>query len=71
MEVGPGGLNFTPFSRLVCRQPDYKVHFVQLNVIIAHTQLPLRLAVAAFLRAPLDDGTCPPLAEMVVACCPC
>ena len=65
VEVGPGGLNFTPFSRLVCRQPDYEVHFVQLNIIIAHTQLPLRLAVAAFLRAPLDDGTCPPIAEMV------
>ena len=70
VEVGPGGLNFTPFSRLVCRQPDYEVHFVQLNVIIAHTQLPLRLAVAAFLRAPLDDGTCPPIAEMVVAAVP-
>ena len=70
VEVGPGGLNFTPFSRLVCRQPDYEVHFVQLNVIIAHTQLPLRLAVAAFLRAPLDDGKRPPIAEMVVAAVP-
>ena len=70
VEVGPGGLNFTPFSRLVCRQPDYEIHFVQLNVIIAHTQFPLRLAVAAFLRTPLDDGTCPSIAEMVVAAVP-
>ena len=70
VEVGPGGLNFTTFSRLVCRRPDYEIHFVQLNVMIAHTQLPLRLAVAAFLRTPLDDGTCPPLTEMVVAAVP-
>ena len=70
VEVGPGGLNLTPFSRLVCRHPDYEIHFVQLNVMIAHTQLPLRLAVAAFLRTPLDDGACPPLTEMVVAAVP-
>ena len=70
MEVGPGGINCTPFSRLVCRQPDYEVHFVQLNVNIAHTQLPLRLAVAAFLRAPLDDGTCPSITEMEVTAVP-
>ena len=66
MEVGPGGLDLTPFSRLVCSQPDCEVHFVQLNVMFAHVQLPLRLAVAAFPRAPLDDGTCPRIAEMVV-----
>ena len=59
--VGPGGLNLTPFSRLVCRHPDYEVHFVQLNIMIARTQLPLRLAVAAFLRT---------LTEMVVAAVP-
>ena len=70
VEVGPGGLNLTPFSRLVCRHPDYEIHFVQFNIMIAHTQLPLRLAVAAFLRTALDDGTCPPLTEMVVAAVP-
>ena len=70
VEVGPGGLNFTTFSRLVCRRPDYEIHFVQLNVMIAHTQLPLRLAVAAFLRTPLDDGACPSITEMVVAAVP-
>ena len=68
--VGPGGLNFTPYSRLVSRQPDYEIHYVQLNIIIAQIQLPLRLAVAAFLRAPWDDGTRPRIAEMVVAAIP-
>ena len=68
--VGPGGLNFTPYSRLVSRQPDYEIHYVQLNVIIAQTLLPLRLAAAAFLRAPWDDGTCPRIAEMVVEAIP-
>ena len=68
--VGPGGLNLTPFSRLVCRQPDYEIHYVELNIIIAQRQLPLRLAVAAFLRAPWDDGTCPRIAEMVAVAIP-
>ena len=68
--VGPGGLNLTPFSRLVCRQPDYEIHYVELNIIIAQAQLPLRLAVAAFLRAPWDDGTCPRIAEMVAVAIP-
>ena len=39
-------------------------------LMIAHTQLPLRLAVAAFLRTPLDDGTCLSITEMVVAAVP-
>ena len=40
MEVGPGGLDLTPFARLVYRHPDGEVHFVQLNVMLAHRQLP-------------------------------
>ena len=68
--VGPGGLDLTPFSRLVCRHSDYEIHYVQLNVTVAHAQLPLRLAVAAFLRAPMDDGTCPLLTEMALVAIP-
>ena len=64
MEVGPGGLDLTPFSRLVYRHPDGEVHFVQLNVMLAHRQLPLRLAVAGFPCTLLDDGTCPRISEM-------
>ena len=46
------------------------LHYVQLNVTVAHAQLPLRLAVAAFLRTPMDDGTCPLLTEMAVVAIP-
>ena len=70
MEVGPGGLDLTPFSRLVYRHPDGEVHFVQLNVMLAHRQLPLRLAVAGFPRTPLDDGTCPRISEMQLVAVP-
>ena len=70
MEVGPGGLDLTPFSRLVDRHPDGEVHFVQLNVTLAHRQLPLRLAVAGFPRTPLDDGTCPRISEMQLVAVP-
>ena len=55
MEIGPGGLDLTPFARLVYRHPDGEVHFVQINVMLAQRQLPLRLAVAGFPRTPLDD----------------
>ena len=68
--VGPGGLDLTPFSRLVCRHSDYEIYYVQLYVTVAHAQLPLRLAVAAFLRTPMDDGTCPLLTEMAVVAIP-
>ena len=68
--VGPGGLDFAPYSRLISRQTDYEIYYVQLNVIIAQTLLPPRLAAAAFLRAPWDDGTCPRIAEMVVEAIP-
>ena len=68
--VGPGGLNLTPFSRLVCGHSDCEIHYVQLNVKVARAQLPLRLAVAAFLRTPMVDGTCPSLTEMAVAAIP-
>ena len=47
MEIGPGRLDLTPFARLVYRHPDGEVHFVQINVMLAQRQLPLRLAVAA------------------------
>ena len=70
MEVGPGGLDLTPLSRLVYRHPDGEVHFVQLNVMLAHRQLPLRLAVAGFPRTPLDDGTCPRISEMQLVAVP-
>ena len=70
MALVPGGLNFTHYSRLISRPADYEIHYVQLNVIIAQTLLPLRLAAAAFLRAPWDDGTCPRIAEMVVEAIP-
>ena len=65
-----GGLDLTPFSRLVDRHPDGEVHFVQLNVMLAHRQLLLRLAVAGFPRTPLDDGTCPHLSEMQLVAVP-
>ena len=70
MEVGPGGLDLTPFSRLVYRHPDGEVHFVQLNVMLAHRQLPVRLAVAGFPRTPLGDGTCPRISEMQLVAVP-
>ena len=68
--AGPGGLDLTPFSRLVCRHSDYEIHYVQLNVTVANTQLPLRLAVAAFVRTPMDNGACPLLTEMAVVAIP-
>ena len=68
--VGPGGLDLTPFSRLVCRHSDYEIHYVQLNVTVANTQLPLRLAGAAFVRTPMDDGTGPTPTEMAVVAIP-
>ena len=55
MEIGPGGLDLTPFARLVFGHPDGEVHFVQIKVMLAQRQLPLRLAVAGFPRTPLDD----------------
>ena len=65
MEIGPGGLDLTPFARLVYRHPDGEVHFVQTNVMLAQRQLPLRLAVAGFPRTPLDDGTCPRIGDAI------
>ena len=38
--------------------------------MLAHWQLPLRLAVADFPRAPLDDGTCPRTSEMQLVAVP-
>lgn len=70
VRVGPRGLNLTPFSRLVSKQSDHEIQYVQLNITLADTQFPLRLAVAAFLRAPWDDGTCPRVAEMIVTAVP-
>ena len=35
MEVGPGGLDLTPFARQVYKHPDVEVHFVQINVMLA------------------------------------
>ena len=46
MEIGPGGLDLSPFARMIYKHPDGEVHFVQLNVNVAQRQLPLRLAVA-------------------------
>ena len=70
MEIGPGGLDFSPFARMIYKHPDGEVHFVQLNVIVAQRQLPLRLAVAGFPRTPLDDGTCPRISEMQLVAVP-
>ena len=70
MEIGSGGLDLTPFARLVYRRPDGEVHFVQINVMLAQRQLPLRLAVAGFPRTPLGDGTCPRISEMQVVAVP-
>ena len=70
MEIGPGGLDLSPFARMIYKHPDGEVHFVQLNVNVAQRQLPLRLAVAGFPRAPLDDGTCPRISEMQLVSVP-
>ena len=70
MEIGSGGLDLTPFARLVYKHPDGEVHFVQINVMLAQRQLPLRLAVAGFPRTPLDDGTCPRISEMQLVAVP-
>ena len=70
MEVGSVGLDLTPFARLVYKHPDGEVHFVQINVMLAQRQLPLRLAVAGFPRTPLDDGTCPRISEMQLVAVP-
>ena len=70
MEIGAGGLDLTPFARLVYQHPDGEVHFVQINVMLAQRQLPLRLAVAGFPRTPLDDGTCPRISEMQLVAVP-
>ena len=70
MEIGSGGLDLTPFARLVYRHPDGEVHFVQINVMLAQRQLPLRLAVAGFTRTPLEDGTCPRISEMQLVAAP-
>ena len=55
---------------MIYKHPDGEVHFVQLNVNVAQRQLPLRLAVAGFPRAPLDDGTCPRISEMQLVAVP-
>ena len=70
MEIGPGGLDLSPFARMIYKHLDGEVHFVQLNVIVAQRQLPLRLAVAGFPRTPLDDGTCPRISEMQLVAVP-
>ena len=68
--AGPGGLDLTPFARLVCRHSDYEIHYVQLNMTVANIQLPLRLAVAAFVRTPMETDACPSLTEMAVVAIP-
>ena len=68
--AGPGGLDLTPFARLVCRHSDYEIHYVQLNMTVANIQLPLRLAVAAFVRTPMENDACPSLTEMAVVAIP-
>ena len=70
MEIGSGGLDLSPFARMIYKHPDGEVHFVQLNVIVAQRQLPLRLAVACFPRTCLDDGTCPRISEMQLVAVP-
>ena len=70
MEIGPGGLDLSPFARMIYQRPDGEVHFVQLNASVAQRQLPLRLAVAGFPRTPLDDGTCPRISEMQLVAVP-
>ena len=70
MDVGPGGLDLTPFARQIYKHPDVEVHFVQINVKIAQRQLPLRLAAAGFPRTPIEDGTCPRILEMQLVAVP-
>ena len=70
MEVGPGGLDLTPFARQIYKHPDVEVHFVQTNVKLAQRQLPLRLAAAGFPRTPIEDGTCPRISEMQLVAVP-
>ena len=70
MDVGPGGLDLTPFARQIYKHPDVEVHFVQINVKLAQRQLPLRLAAAGFPRTPIEDGTCPRILEMQVVAVP-
>ena len=64
------GLNLAPYARLISRQTDYEIHYVQLMIVVEQTRLPLRLAAAAFMRTPWDDGTCPRIAEMVLDAIP-
>lgn len=40
---------------LVCRKPDYEIHYVQLMITVDQTTLPLRLAAAVFFRQPWED----------------
>ena len=70
MDVGPGGLDLTPFARQIYKHPDVEVHFVQINVKLAQRQLPLRLAAAGFPRTPIEDGTCPRILEMQLVAVP-
>ena len=70
MDVGPGGLDLTPFARQIYKHPDVEVHFVQINIKLAQRQLPLRLAAAGFPRTPIEDGTCPRILEMQVVAVP-
>ena len=35
MDVGPGGLDLTPFARQIYKHPDVEVHFVQINIKLA------------------------------------
>ena len=62
--------DWVSFARLVYKHPDGEVHFVQINVMLAQRQLPLRLAVAGFTRTPLEDGTCPRISEMQLVAVP-
>ena len=68
--VGPGGLNLAPYARLICRGADFEAHYVQLMLVVERTLLPLRLAAAAFVRTPWDDGTSPHITEMVLDAIP-
>ena len=70
MDVGPGGLDLTPFARQIYKHPDVEVHFVQINIKLAQRQLPLRLAAAGFPRTPIEDGTCPRILEMQLVAVP-
>lgn len=44
--VGPGGINLAPHARLISRQADYEVRYVQLMLAVEQTLLLLRLAAA-------------------------